>query len=187
MTESFEIVLSKAASAQEIRLALASSVPDEKLDIQTGVEDLAFESNVLSATIDKTADSLWPCVVSIWICPDDLGLGEYPEIQIATRLCQALNCNALSFGEVSAFVESIDPRDPYYSLALVDGGWYLASTAGTPLMGPYTDGTRSFPGDATVRLVRPIDIPQNVAGTTPNPSIERTRPGKPGRASHVKR
>jgi hypothetical protein len=26
-----------------------------------------------------------------------------------------------------------------------------------------------------------------VQGVTPNPSIERTRPGKPGRASHVKR
>lgn len=168
MTKSFDIVLSKAASAQEIRLALTLVVPNEKLDIQSGVEDLVFESNVLSATIDKTADFLWPCLVSIWICPDDLGLGEHPAIRITSGLCQAINCNALWFGEVSAFVEGIDPHDPYYSLANVDGEWYLASTAGTPLMGPYTDGTRSIPGDASVSLVRPIKVPQSVAGQAPN-------------------
>jgi hypothetical protein len=33
------------------------------------------------------------------------------------------------------------------------------------------------------RLARSVAVP----GVTPNPSIERTRPGKPGRASHVKR
>jgi hypothetical protein len=33
------------------------------------------------------------------------------------------------------------------------------------------------------RLARSVTVPS----VTPNPSIERTRPGKPGRASHVKR
>lgn len=172
MNESFDIVLPRAASPEEIRLALSSSVPSESLRVQASAVELTFEPNIFSATVDATADPLWPCAVFVWVCPSELGMGKHPELRVAFELCYALKCDALC--GVQSFVEGIDPRDPYYSTAYVDGNWYLASTVGTPLMGPHTDGTKSFSGDASIRLVRLLNIPPGVADPTPNPSIKGT-------------
>ena len=45
----------------------------------------------------------------------------------------------------------------------------------------------ALPVPEEVRLVEPPYHYRVSSALTPNPSIERTRPGKPGRASHVKR
>jgi hypothetical protein len=185
MSESFDIVLSRHTSPEEMLLALSSVIPLERLRVQESVERVEFDPEAFSATVDTTADPLWPRSICVWVCPNDLGLGSYPELRIATALCHVLKCNALC--GVPSFIEDVDSRDPYYSLALLDGSWHLVSTAGTPLMGPYTDGKVTFPGDAAIRFVRLINLPANIASQAPNPSIERTSPGKPGAASHVKR
>jgi hypothetical protein len=43
-------------------------------------------------------------------------------------------------------------------VAFVGGSWYLADTAGTKLMGPYTDGTKEYAGDREVQLIAPLDL-----------------------------
>jgi hypothetical protein len=56
--------------------------------------------------------------------------------------------------------------------------------AGTSCCAARAGGVRLLAGSATQRTMRAGRVPQSAL---PNPSIERTRPGKPGRASHVKR
>ncbi len=46
---------------------------------------------------------------------------------------------------------------------------------------------RKFAKARVARLAAPCFIGSIQRKVPPNPSIERTRPGKPGRASHVKR
>ena len=56
--------------------------------------------------------------------------------------------------------------------------------AGTSCCAARAGGVRLLAGGATQRTMRAGRVPQSAL---PNPSIERTRPGKPGQASHVKR
>jgi hypothetical protein len=56
--------------------------------------------------------------------------------------------------------------------------------AGTSCCAARAGGVRLLAGGATQRTMLAGRVPQSAL---PNPSIERTRPGKPGRASHVKR
>lgn len=62
-------------------------------------------------------------------------------------------------GGTYPFAGELDPDDPYWSLACIKGRWYLVSTEGMRLMGPYTDGVEEFLGDEMVRLVRPVSLP----------------------------
>jgi hypothetical protein len=56
--------------------------------------------------------------------------------------------------------------------------------AGTSCCAARAGGVRLLAGGATQRTIRAGRVPQNAL---PNPSIERTSPGKPGHASHLKR
>ena len=56
--------------------------------------------------------------------------------------------------------------------------------AGTSCCAARAGGVRLLAGGATQRTMRAGRVPLSAL---PNPSIERTRPGKPGQASHVKR
>jgi hypothetical protein len=58
------------------------------------------------------------------------------------------------------------------------------SRAGTSCCAARAGGVRLLAGDATQRTMRAGSVPQHAL---PNPSIERTSPGKPGAASHLKR
>ena len=107
--------------------------------------------------ITSTSDSYWPCVFECSSCPDDTELGGYPELRIAEHLFKTYSVNCLC--QNCDFVEGLDPQDPYWSVAHVNGRWYLASTAGTPLMGPYSDGTREYPGEKEVKLLRELKVP----------------------------
>lgn len=161
MSESFDIVLSKQISPAELMAALSTIIPRERLEVEGDIEELTYEPSIFAARIEQTHDPLWPCVVSTIICPHDLGLGEYPDLRVAIELWHLLACNALC--GTYPFIENIDPHAPYYSFALVDGCWYLASTAGTVLMGPYSDEKNTFPGDKPVHLIRQIELPANFA------------------------
>jgi hypothetical protein len=97
-------------------------------------------------------------VLNVLVCRVECGLGPYPDLRIAAGLWERFGADALC--GTNPFAGELDPHDPYWSLACVGGQWYLASTAGTRLMGPYTDGTREFVGDEAVRLVRPVAVPE---------------------------
>jgi hypothetical protein len=89
-------------------------------------------------------------------------LGPFPDVRIAERLWQRFATNSLC--DVYPFAGDLDPHDPYWSLACIEGRWYLASTCGTRLMGPYTEGASKIPGDDKVRLIRPVTVPAMEAG-----------------------
>ncbi len=58
------------------------------------------------------------------------------------------------------------------------------SRAGTSCCAARAGGVRLLAGGVTQRTMRAGSVPQSAL---PNPSIERTSPGKPGAASHLKR
>ncbi|MGL4419181.1 MAG: hypothetical protein ACRCZF_00825 [Gemmataceae bacterium] len=169
VSESFDIVLSKPLAPDTIAAALGDLVsPGPRVDVQRDMADLPDEPGAVWALVGGTDDPAWPCVLNVLVCRSDCGLGPYPDLRIAARLCERFGADALC--GTYPFAGEVDPHDPYWSLACVGGRWYLASTAGTRLMGPYTDGIRDCPGEEAVRLVRPVVVPEQ-------------RPAEPGAAA----
>jgi len=158
VSESFDIMLSKPLTPDDIAAALADLLPAGlRVDVQPDMAELPDEPGTIWALAGGTDDPAWPCVLNVLVCGDECGLGSYPDLRVAARLCERFGTDALC--GTYPFAGELDPHDPYWSLACVGGQWYLASTSGTRLMGPYTDGVRQFPGEEAVRLVRPVVVP----------------------------
>ena len=159
MSESFDIVLSKSLAPDHVAAVFADLIPPGlQVDVGLDMADPPDEPGAIWALVGSTDDPSWPCVVNVLVCNDECGLGPYPHLRVASRLWERFGADALC--DTHPFDAELDPHDPFWSLALFGGQWYLASTCGTRLMGPYTDGTREFPGDAAVRLVRPVAVPE---------------------------
>lgn len=167
----FDVVLSRTLSPEEITAALADLLPSGlQIDVKRGMEELPDEPGAVRAIVGPTNDPDWPCVVNVLVCSDDCGLGRYPDLSIASWFSCRLDVNSLC--DTHDLVAGLDQHDPYWSLACIGGRWYLASTSGTPLMGPYTDGLQTFPGDEKVQLLRNIELPMEAR--------ERRSPTVPG-------
>jgi hypothetical protein len=164
MSESFDIVLSKLLGPDELAVALACLItPGLRVDVRRDIGDLPEAPGAIWAVVGTTEDQAWPCVLNVLACSEECGLGPYPDLRIAVKLWDQFGTNSLC--GTYPFAGDLDPYDPYWSLACISGQWFLASTAGTRLMGPYTDGIREFPGDEIVRLVRPVAIPDTTHGS----------------------
>ena len=158
MSESFDIVLSRLLTPSDIAAALADLIPSGlRVDVQSSVDGLPHEPGAIWAIASGTDDPDWPCVLNVLACCTECELGPYPDLRIAAHLWERFGVDALC--GTYPFAGELAPHDPYWSLACVGGQWHLASTAGTRLMGPYTDGTCEFPGTDPVRLVRPLVVP----------------------------
>jgi hypothetical protein len=158
MAESFDIVLSKPLSPDDLATAFADLIPAGlRVDVRRDMAELPAEPGAVWALVGGTEDPAWPCVLNVLVCRDECGLGPYPDLRVAAHLWERFGADALC--GVYPFAGELDPDDPYWSLACVGGQWYLASKAGTRLMGPYADGVREVPGEEAVRLVRPVAIP----------------------------
>jgi hypothetical protein len=170
VAESFDIVLSKALAPEGIEAAFADLVPvGLRVDVRRDIAELPDEPRAVWALVGSTDDPAWPCVLNVLVCSGECGLGPYPDLRMAATLWERFGADALC--GTYPFAGELDPHDPYWSLACIKGRWYLASTAGTRLMGPYTDGEREFPGDEGVRLVRPVVVPDarhDEAATAPD-------------------
>ncbi|VTR99439.1 hypothetical protein [Tuwongella immobilis] len=159
LSTSFDIMLSKPLAPDDLAAALADLIPPSlRVDVRWDIADLIDEPGALWALVGDTHDPAWPRVLSVLVCREECGLGPYPDLRVAVRLWERFGADALC--GTYPFAGERDPNDPYWSLACIGGRWYLASTCGTRLMGPYTDGTRVFPGDEAVRLVRPVAVPE---------------------------
>jgi hypothetical protein len=160
VSESFDIVLSKVLTPDDLVTALTELIPpDMRVDVRRDLTDLSAEPGAVWALVGGTDDPAWPCILSVLVCRPECGLGPYPDLRLAAHLGARFGADALC--GTYPFVGELDPHDPYWSLAYIRGRWYLASTCGTRLMGPYTDGSREFPGDESVRLVRPVALPDS--------------------------
>lgn len=159
MAESFDIVLSKSLSPDDFLTAFAGLIPGGlRVDVGTAMAGVPDEPGAIWALVESTDDPAWPCVLNVLVCSDECGLGPYPDLRVAACLWDRFGAGSLCC--TYPFAGELDPHDPYWSLACVQGKWYLASTCGTRLMGPYTDGVQEFLGDEPVRLVRSVVVPE---------------------------
>lgn len=159
MSASFDIVLSKTLAPDTVAAALSHLIPvGLSVDVRTDIADLPDEPGAIWAVVYETDDPDWPCQLSVLACRDECELGSYPDLRIADYFSKQLGVDSLC--GTYPFAGDLDPHDPYWSLACVGGQWHLASTEGTRLMGPYTDGVQKFPGSDQVRLVRSVCVPE---------------------------
>jgi hypothetical protein len=154
----FDIVLSKLLAPGDITAAFADLIPAGlRVAVRRDIADLPDEPGAVWAVVSSTNDPAWPCILNVLACRDECGLGPYPDLRVAARLWELFGADALC--GTYPFAGELDPFDPYWSLACIGGRWYLASTSGTRLMGPYSDGVSEFPGDEAIRLVRSVAVP----------------------------
>ncbi|MFI5532015.1 hypothetical protein ACIA8O_26125 [Kitasatospora sp. NPDC051853] len=152
----FSITVSRALGVADVRATFEESVrPGLRTVVELdggGPPDLTGD---LWVGLVVTTDPAWPLSLDV-LGADDCGLGPHPDLRVAERLAECHGVDVLC-GVDPAFVD-VDPQDPYYRLALVGGRWYLASTAGTRLAGPYAapdeDGFRDDP----VELIRQVEM-----------------------------
>jgi hypothetical protein len=145
----FEITLSSTLTPDNIAAAFSRLIPTGlKIDVFPET-DTPEEVGAIWAYLGETNDPAWPCIVNV-IYGDECELGAYPDLRVAEYLYTSFGCNVLC--DTYPFVGDLDPYDPYWSIAYVEGQWYLADTVDTLLMGQET-------GTTAVKLVRPITIP----------------------------
>ncbi|MET8981082.1 hypothetical protein ABZX85_36325 [Streptomyces sp. NPDC004539] len=155
----FSVTVSRPLTVADVVAALAELFPPgTRLVLQPPGADVPDDTGGLWAGLEPTEDPAWPLglVVHVYECD----LGPYPDLRFAEHIGERLGVNVLC--GVDPSLVDVDPQDPYYSLTLVGGRWYLASTAFTRLWGPYTvcdaDGFREEPGDEPVKLIRPVVV-----------------------------
>jgi hypothetical protein len=157
MTQSFDIVTSGTISAALMLSHLESLLPDCKVVVTQGEEDTPDQFPVVWVRAVATSDPDWPCMLRFFAFPSESRLGPYPDLRLAEALSAWFGVQSLC--DTHGLVPGLDPHDPYWFLAWADGSWHLADAGDTPLMGPYTDGTRTFPGDQKVRLKQRVELP----------------------------
>ncbi|MEU0407698.1 hypothetical protein ABZ307_07680 [Streptomyces griseorubiginosus] len=155
----FSLTVSRPLSVAEVVAAFVALAPSGlRLVVQPPGADVPDDMGSLWAVLEPTEDPAWPLGLVVHVHECDLG--PYPDLRLAEHLGERFGMDVLC--GVDASLVEVDPHDPYYALALVGGSWYLASTAGTRLMGPYTvcdaGDLRNEPGDEPVKLLRPVVV-----------------------------
>ena len=148
MTIMFRLTVSRALTVADVVAAFMDLMPPglrvavrpDGADVPDDVESLS-----LWAGLKPTEDQAWPLDLEVYVYEFDLG--PYPDLRAAEHVAERLGVDVLC-GVCPSLVD-VDPRDPYYALALVGGRWHLASTAWTRLTGPYTE---------PVKLIRPVVV-----------------------------
>jgi len=155
MTDMFTVAVSRPLAVGDVVAMFAELIPPGlPIVVQAAGADVPDDVGSLWARLEPTEDPVWPLDLVMWVHECDLG--PYPDLRVAELLAERFGVDVLC--GVDPAVVDVDPHDPFYSLALIGGRWYLASTAGTRLMGPYTDGIREEPGDEPVKLIRPVVV-----------------------------
>lgn len=150
MQTSFDIILSRPLSDGDLVAAIEELVPAGlRIIVGSDIADLSHKGASFWSVVRTSDDPAWPCVLDVFGCGDELQLGSFPDLRIAARLAERFGVDVLC--GTYPFVGTLDPHDPYWSLAHVNGRWYLASTVATKLMDD--DGT------GAVKLIREIDVP----------------------------
>lgn len=141
----FEITLSENLTPAQIKAALVDLIPPgSRVDVQSDFPD---ELGAVWARLRPSRDQDWPCLLTV-TCRDSFDIAPYEDLALAKRWWERFGVSSLC--HTYPFLEDVDPRDPYWSLACVGGEGHLADTSGTPLSGT---------GDDSVRLVRAVEVP----------------------------
>ncbi|MGV9778732.1 hypothetical protein [Streptosporangium sp. NPDC003464] len=156
VTVMFSITVSRALTVADVVATFVELIPPGlQLVVQPDDADIPDKMGDLWIRLVGNEDPAWPLSLDV-LGGYDCGLGPYPDLRVAEHMGERHGVDVLC--GVDPSLVDVDPQDPYYRLALVGGRWYLASTAGTRLMGPYTvcdtDGFRKEPGEESVKLIR---------------------------------
>lgn len=156
----FSITVSRALTVADVVATFVELIPPGlQLVVQPDEADIPADTGDLWIRLVGNEDPAWPLSLDV-LGGYDCGLGSYPDLRVAEQMGVRHGVDVLC--GVDPSVCDVDPLDPYYRLALVGGRWYLASTAGTRLMGPYTvcdaDVFRMEPGEEPVKLIRPVVV-----------------------------
>ena len=157
----FNVVLSKALSLAEWRTIIVRCIGvGARFDLAADGGALAYEADVAWFLVSVTSDAHWPQNLACLNLPESLALGLHVDMEIAEAAATAHGTDALCDVRALPGVGDLDPQDPYWALALIGHKWFLVSTAGTSLMGPYIwgDGTET-PGTASVKIIREVKPP----------------------------
>ncbi len=146
----FDIALSKALSASEVAAALVDLLPKGlRIDVVQDIDRLQCEAAAILAEVNDSDDPAWPCILTVYVCREDSQLTPYPDLRIAGHLWRRFGTDALC--DTYSFAGELDPQDPYWALALVEGRWHLASTVHTKLMDERATGS--------IKLIRDVEVP----------------------------
>jgi hypothetical protein len=150
----FGITLSITLRADDIKAVFSDIIPAGlKIDVFSEL-DTPEEVGAIWAWLESTHDAAWPCTVNV-VCSDSCELGTYPDLRVAEYTHQLFGCNILC--ETYPFAGNLDPYDPYWALAYVDGIWYLADTVNTLLMN--NEMNEKEKGQKAIKLVRLVVVP----------------------------
>ena len=155
MSQMFTLILSKSLDAADVESVLTQHLPGLHIIVLRSGAHFPDEIGDVLVQLNPTLDPNWPLALDFLISPDASPRVPRPTFRLAEAISQETASDVLT--DLNGLFPELDPHDPYWWLAYVSGLWHLADAANTPLMGSYTDGIRSFPGDGILKLVRPVN------------------------------
>ena len=148
----YDITLSRIISEEEVRQAITLFDPTiESISVDDYSANCWFE-------INQTNDKKWPCSIMAFADNDSFWT-KTVDIDFAELLFDKFKLNSIVFN-MCELISGIDPQDPYWCLALINGDWYFADTSGMKLMGPYIGVGGEIPdyNYTDISLLQQIDL-----------------------------
>jgi hypothetical protein len=144
----YEITLSRVISEEELRQAITLFDPT----IDTISTDDDYSANCWFEIILKE-DKKWPCRIGVFAGNGILSC-ENVDIDFAELLFNEFKINSIVFN-MCELISGLDPQDPFWCLALINGDWYFADTSGMELHGSYCEEKPEY---NDISLLQQIDL-----------------------------
>lgn len=153
-TVSLEFLITRMLSASEVAQLVAEAIPGyQAVDIFSSEE---WSSQTITYSVHESEDlERWVCLLSLYNFPENSKYDDFVEIALAEQLYEKFSVNVII--ATNDIVSGLDPYDPYWCLALVDGVWYFASSAESRFM--VGDEDVSLPPiQQQPRLISPLNL-----------------------------
>ena len=141
----------------------------------------AFEANKSQASVRKSKSEAIGAKVSIHV---GAGAATFEVRSFQSRGAEEVVLVSRAKGSQKRVIGKAEARLPQTQALRRSAKPNTRGRAGTSCCAARAGGVRLLVGGVTQRTMRAGRVPQSAL---PNPSIERTSPGKPGAASHLKR
>ncbi|MEZ5944883.1 MAG: hypothetical protein R3C18_26160 [Planctomycetaceae bacterium] len=154
----FELIASDNVLPDQIATVIADLCPGltiALLDSDTENADVYF-------SLTKTDDVDWPVLIYISTLHPPLSF-DTGAVTFAEALHEKLKLDCIT--DTCGLVFGLDPHDPYWALAHINGQWHFASTCGMAIDGPYMDGETEVAEICKIKLLSEIDL------TSPRPKM----------------
>ena len=145
----FELVASSRLERDELVAAIKH--------VSGGLHAQRFTDESFNATVGfdfhDSHDPKWPTVVCVSTDRPPLSLDIGP-LLLAEYLWHHKWINSIT--DTCGLIADLDPQDPYWALAYVDGQWYFADTFGIALDGLYDNGNAKIAEFSDLKLLLPL-------------------------------